>query len=87
MRGDLPLMWKDYIFHMQGLAVYVKDGLPFEQDLPQKHSVESYLCFSTSFTLLSALILFPLFSPLFLSINLSATVFSLETSTSIIRTG
>ena len=72
---------------MQGLAVYVKDGLPFERDLPQKHSVDSYFCFSTSFTLLSALILFPLLIDEVLSINLSATVFSLETSTSIIRTG
>ena len=29
VRGYLPLMRKDYITHMHGLAVYVKEGLPF----------------------------------------------------------
>ena len=72
---------------MHGLAVYGKDGLHFAQDVPQKHSVDSYLCFSTSFTSLSALIHFPLLTDGVLPINLSATVFSLETSTSIIGTG
>ena len=71
---------------MHGFAIYVKEELPFARGLPKKNSVESYLCFSTSFTSLSVLILFPLMIDEVLPINLSATVFSLETSTSIIRT-
>ena len=71
---------------MHGFAIYVKEELPFVRDLPKKNSVEFYLCFSTSFTSLSVLILFPLMIDEVLPINLSATVFSLETSTSIIRT-
>ena len=30
---------------MHGLAVYVKEGLPFEWDLSLEDSVDSYLCF------------------------------------------
>ena len=30
---------------MHGLAVYVKEGLPFGQDLSQENSEASYLCF------------------------------------------
>ena len=30
---------------MRGLAVYVKEGLPFKQDLSLENSVDSYLCF------------------------------------------
>ena len=44
---------------MHGLAVYVKQGLPFVQDLSLENYVDSYL-FSTSFTSLSVLLLFPL---------------------------
>ena len=29
MRGFLHLIWKDSITHIHGLAVYVKEGLPF----------------------------------------------------------
>ena len=29
----LPLIWKDFVTHMHGVAVYVKEGLPFEWDL------------------------------------------------------
>ena len=28
-----------------GLAVYVKEGLPFTQDLPLEDSADSYVCF------------------------------------------
>ena len=45
VRGYLHLMWKDFITHMHGLAVYVKEGLPFAQDLSLENSVKSYLCF------------------------------------------
>ena len=27
--GFLPLIQKDFVTHMHGLAVYVKEGLPF----------------------------------------------------------
>ena len=45
VRGCLPLIGKDFITHMHGLAVYVKEGLPFAQDLSIENSVYSYLCF------------------------------------------
>ena len=56
MRGYLPLIRKDSTTHMHGLAVYVKEGLPFARDL----SLENSLLFSTGFTSLSVLLLFPL---------------------------
>ena len=43
--GCLPLIRKDSITHMHGLAVYVKEGLPFAWDLSLKNSVDSYFCF------------------------------------------
>ena len=33
VRGYLPLIRKDFSTHMDGLAVYVKEGLPFARDL------------------------------------------------------
>ena len=44
VRGYLPLIWKNLLTHMHGLAVYVK-GLPFEWDLSLENSADSYLCF------------------------------------------
>ena len=41
--GYLPFIWKDSISHMLGLAVYVKEGLPFAQDLSIENSVDSYI--------------------------------------------
>ena len=35
----------DYITHMHGFAVYVKEGLPFAVHLSQENSTNSYLCF------------------------------------------
>ena len=43
--GYLPLIWKDSSTHMHGLAVYVKEGLPFARDLSLENSADSYLCF------------------------------------------
>ena len=43
VRGYLPLIRKDSSTH--GLAVYVKEGLPFAQDLSLENSADSYLCF------------------------------------------
>ena len=43
--GYLPLIRKDSSTHMHGLAVYVKEGLPFARDLSLESSADSYLCF------------------------------------------
>ena len=45
VRGCLPLIWKDSLIHMHGLAVYVKEGLTFTWDLSLENSVDSYFCF------------------------------------------
>ena len=45
VRGHLPLIQKDSTTHMHGLVVYVKEGLPFAQDLSPENSADSYLCF------------------------------------------
>ena len=45
VRGYLPLIRKDSSTHMHGLAVYVKEGLPFARDLSLENSTDSYLCF------------------------------------------
>ena len=60
-RGYLPLIRKDSVTHMLGLAVYVKEGLPFARDISPENSVDSYFSkFSTGFTSLSVLLLLPL---------------------------
>ena len=43
--GYLLLIRKVSITHIHGLAVYVKKGVPFAQDLPLENSMDSYLCF------------------------------------------
>ena len=45
VRGYLPLIRKDFVTHMYGFVVYVKEGLPFARDLSQENSADSYLCF------------------------------------------
>ena len=45
MRGYLPLIQKDSITHMHGLAVFVKEVLSFARDLSIQNSADSYLCF------------------------------------------
>ena len=45
VRGYLPLIRKDSGTHMHGLAIYVKEGLPFAWDLSLENSADSYLCF------------------------------------------
>ena len=45
VRGYLPLIRKDSSTHMHGLAVYVKEGLPFARHLSLENSADSYLCF------------------------------------------
>ena len=50
VRGYLPLIQKDSSTHMQGLAVYVKEGLPFACNLSLENSADSYLFSLTSFS-------------------------------------
>ena len=45
VRGCLPVIRKDSGTHMHGLAVYVKEVLPFAWDLSLENSADSYLCF------------------------------------------
>ena len=45
VRDYLPLIQKDSSTHMHGLAVHVKEGLPFAWDLSLENSADSYLCF------------------------------------------
>ena len=43
--GYLPLIWKDFVTHMDGLAIYVKEGFTFAWDLSLENSADFYLCF------------------------------------------
>ena len=45
VRGYLPLIRINSSTHMHCLAVFVKEGLPFAQDLSLENSADSYLCF------------------------------------------
>ena len=45
VRGYLSLIRKDSSTHMHGLAVYMKESLPFVRDLSLENSAGSYLCF------------------------------------------
>ena len=45
VRGYLPLIRTVSVTHIHGLAVYMKQGLPFAQDLSLENSADSYLCF------------------------------------------
>ena len=45
MRSYLPLIQKDSGTHVHGLAVYVKEGLPFARDLSLIKSADSYSWF------------------------------------------
>ena len=65
VRVYLPLIRKDSITHMHGFAVYVKEGLPFAQDVSLKNSADSYLCFRLALLPLSVLLLFPLSTTFF----------------------
>ena len=45
VRGYHSLIRKDFITHMYGLAIYVKEGLYFARDLSLENSADSCLCF------------------------------------------
>ena len=59
-RGYLFLTWNVSITHMHGLAVYVKEELPFAWDLSLESSAGSYLCFRLAL-LYSVSYFFPLY--------------------------
>ena len=69
VRGYLPLIRKHSSTNMHGLAVYVKEGLPFAWDLFLENSADSLLMFSTSFTSLSVLLLFHLLITFFIFVH------------------
>ena len=58
MRGYIPLIQKDSGTHMQGLTVYVNEGLPFAWDLSPENSAYSYYV-SDWFYFTQCLISFP----------------------------
>ena len=66
VRGYLPLIQKDSITSMHGLAAYFNEGLLFAQEILENlyeisRKVSGFVpMFSTSFTSLSVLLLFPL---------------------------
>ena len=88
---------------MHGLAVYVKEGLPFARDLSLENSADSYLCFRLTLLHLLSYFFFLyryllrlyarfliLFHPTYMRFSRSTPLLmclSLETLTSIIRTG
>ena len=45
LKDYLPLIGKDSVTHIHGLAVYVKERLPFAHDLYLQNSEYSYFCF------------------------------------------
>ena len=48
IRGYFPLIRKDSSTHMNGITVYVKEGLPFARDVSLEKSADSYLCFRSA---------------------------------------
>ena len=49
VRGYLPLLGKDSVTHVYGLANYVMEGLPSAWDLSLKNSEDAFM-FLTGFT-------------------------------------
>ena len=45
VRDYLPLIQKDSVTNVHGLAVNVEEELPFARDSSLKNSQDSYLCF------------------------------------------
>ena len=43
MTGYLPLIRKDAISHLHGVAVFVKEGLPLARDLSLENFTDSYI--------------------------------------------
>ena len=49
IKGYLPLIWKDSSTHLHGLAVYIKEELPFVHNVSLERSADSYLRFRLAF--------------------------------------
>ena len=49
VRVCILLIWKDSVTHMHGLAVYVKERLPFKWELSQENSF-NWVCFIWCFS-------------------------------------
>ena len=64
----LSLIRKDSITHMHGLAVYVKEGLPFAWDLSLENSADSYWCFWLALLCSVSYFFFLYWSPLLFSL-------------------
>ena len=69
VRGYLLLIQKDSSTHMHGVAVYVKEGLPFAGDLSLKKPCRFLLMFSTGFISPSVLLLLPLSITFFIFVH------------------
>ena len=97
VNGYFPLIQKDSITHMDGLTLYVKEGLPFALDLSLENSADSYLYFllalhpSVSYFFFlnrsPSLSLCTIFDYISSTIDNLLMCFLLETLTYIIRTG
>ena len=68
VKGYLLLIRKDSATYMHGLAVCVKEGLPFKWGLSLENSLDSYL-FSTGFISFGVLFLFPLSLAVFVFVH------------------
>ena len=60
VKSYLPLIQEDSSTHMHGLAVYLKEGLPFAWDVSLENSADSLIMLLIGFTSLIVLLLFPL---------------------------
>ena len=63
VRGYLALIEKDSTTHMHGLAVFMKERLPFARDLPLENTADPYLCFRLALLHLVSYFFFPYQSP------------------------
>ena len=63
MRDSFSLIRNDSSIHVDGLAVYVKERLPFARDLSLENSADSYLCFSLALLHSSSYFFFLYWSP------------------------
>ena len=61
--GYLPLIRKDSVTQTHGLAVYVKEGLPFAWDLSLEKSADCHLCFRLALLHTVSFFFFPYQSP------------------------
>ena len=79
VRGDLLLIRRDFASHVYGLAVTVKEGVPFAWDLYLENSLNSYLCFRLALLHLVSYFFFIYQSPSsFLCTVFDATSFNID---------